>query len=387
MCGLLSCAPGPRPAERRGWEQDEFLIGLRGAPPTKSEHYARVAQAGFNVVMGHVGPDALDLARRHGLKLAVSRIGMDVGTFASVEGRRRAMQLIAQCRGHRALWGYHLGDGARQRDFAAYGRLASFVAELDPMPPVFIGLHGAGAWVGPALASGDYPGYQARFIRTARPMLLSAPLAGGDLSFDTLEHLRRAALDHGLPFCVTAPGADSRGVRSVGAGALRSRVYASLAYGARGIIWSGMRVVRRGGATDPYARVAPLNRELRTLGATLLGLRSLGVYHVGKPLPRGVRSLPARTLVGSVEGGAFVVGLFEDPRRRSYVFLVNKDALGAAMARMVIHGTCEAVAWLDVADGRWKALAIERSRFETKLEVPLRPGGGKLLRLTLLTPP
>ncbi|NQT52715.1 hypothetical protein HQ576_11715 [bacterium] len=380
-CGLPSCAP--RVAERRMWQPRGFIIGLHGAPPTKSEHYAAVRRAGFNLVLGHVGPDALDMARRHGLKLGVGRIGMDVQTFANVEGRQRALHLIEQARGHAALWGYHLGDGAHEKDFAAYRRLASFVRELDPKPPAFIGLHGAGAWLGPSLASGDYPGYLRRFVRQVRPELLCASLSEGGLAAETLEHLRRATCGRGLQFLVVIATGDGKARRPLGEATLRSQAYLSLAYGARGVVWSGLYASRRGGPANPYAAVATFNRELRALGPVLLRLECVGVYHAGSKVPRGASTIPARGLVGAAEGGELAVGVFEDDAARPHVMVVSRDTVGAANAKVTLQRVCRGVERFDVTTGRWQELAVEREQFTSTVEVPLRPGGGALLRLTL----
>ena len=43
---------------------------------------------------------------------------------------------------------------------------------------------------------------------------------------------------------------------------------------------------------------------------------------------------------------------------------------------------CRAAAWLDPSDGRWKDLEPKGDGSDATLELPLRPGGGKLLRLT-----
>jgi hypothetical protein len=344
------------------------------------------------LMMDDVGPDALDLAARHGLRLAVSRIGLDAGTFESIEGRRVAGELVARFRTHRGLWGYRLSDAVREQDAAGWGRVASLVREADPGHPFLASVLPADAWVGPALASGDYPGYLARFLQAVRPPVLHVALDKGDgsLLYETLEHARRAALDHGLPLIVTLRRGAGREPTAKSEAELRAPLYAALAYGARAVVWPGYwgmgeggLVARDGTPSERLAWVAALNRELRTLGPELLRLRSAAVYHAGAPVPRGTTALPARALVGAVEGGAFLVALFEDERRAPYVLLVNKDAAKEAKARLVVQRVCRAVEAFDVSDGRWKELPLKGERFETTTELPLRPGDGKLLRLKI----
>lgn len=379
------------------WQPSEFLIGLRSPPPAKAEAYALAAQAGFTTIVDSVGPDALGLARHNGLKLMVGKIGLDTATCSRAEGRRRTADQVERFRGHPALWGYFLGQEAREADFEALGRLADFVREHGQDKPFFLSLLPSDAFVGPALADADYVDYVERFLRAVRPPLLAwagLPLRAGAPEggyFENLEIIRRAALAHGIPFCAPLRGAVWPGMAPLGEGDLRWQVYTSLAYGARGVAWfsywgapDGGRegiVAPDGSPTERYRWVAALNAELRTLGPTLLRLRSTAVYHTGD-VPPGATRLPAHGLVGSVEGGSFVVGLFDGDG--CCVLLASKDRQRDVTARMTIQRPCRSAVWLDPATGRWLDLPVRTDRFRTAIEFPLPPGGGRLLRLGLM---
>jgi len=396
---LASCFPArPRPTPEP-WQPHEFLIGLRGAPPPKSDAYAQAAAAGFNVIVDYVGPEALDLARRHGLKLMVAKIGLDLATFRQAEGRRAAAALIERFRAHPALGGYYLGDEAREADFADYARLADVVRERDSPRPFFLGLLPCDAFVGPALSTADYAGYLERFIATVSPALLTWAYhpfreKGEDrFYFENLELVRRAALAHDLPLCPTLRASVWRGMAPLGEGELRGQVYTALAYGAKGIAWFSYWGAPEGGRdgivqpdgtlTERYRWVAALNAELRALGPTLLRLRSAEVCHTGD-VPPGAARLPTHALVGSVEGGAFVVGLLDGGgTHERYVMLASKDFRRGATATLTVNRPCRSIAWLDPSSGRWQDLPIRADRFQTAVEFPLPPGGGRLLRLTL----
>ena len=113
-------------------------------------------------------------------------------------------------------------------------------------------------------------------------------------------------------------------------------------------------------------------------------LRSAAVYHTGADIPPGATRLPPHGLVRSVEGGTFVVGLFQgDEGSWPHVLVANADPRNAADARLAINHPCRAVAWLDPATGRWQNLPVRSDPLETTLEVALPAGGGKLLRLHL----
>jgi len=315
-------------------------MGVRWAPPQKPHHYGQMARAGFNVIVDYVGPDALDLARDHGLKLMVAKIGLDARTLSTREGRKRASGHIERFSDHPALWGYFLGDQPRERDFGDLARAAAFARAHDPEHPCFISLLPCDTWVGPRLATADYAGYVERFVRAVRPALLNygqfpfRVLAESRFYFENLELIRRVALAHGLPFSQTIRGSIWRGMRPIGEGEMRWLVYTSLAYGAKGIVWfsywgapggSGEGIMGPDGVpTERYRQIARLNAELRALGPTLVRLRSAAVYHTGD-VPVGATRLPVHGLVGGVEGGSFVVGLFEDDGSERYALVVNKD--------------------------------------------------------------
>ena len=395
--GLVSCArpqPTPRAAH---WRPREFLIGLHDAPPTKPTLYAQAAKAGFNVIVDYVGPDSLDLAHRYGLKLMVAQIGLDVRTWKRDDRHELAHKAIERFRRHPALWGYYVGGDVRERQLADGADLASFVRQRDPGRPFFVSVLPCDAWVGPALATADYAGYLERVIQAMHPPLLNTahePFPAkreGRFYFENLELLRRAALAHDVVLCPTVRCGLRPGTRPPGQGDLRWQAYTALAYGARCIVWLGYWqpphgegegiVAPDGTPSERFHWVAALNGELRRLGPQLLRLRSAGVYHTGATVPVGTTRLPVHGLVGSVDGGTFVVGEFHGGPDERAVMVVNCDTRQAVQATVTINRPCRSVAWLDPASGDWRQLPIQGDRLGTKLELPLAPGGGKLLRL------
>jgi len=400
--GLSACVPHGARLPESGWQPSEFLIALRSAPPAKAEPYALAAQAGFTTIVDPVGPEALEVARRCGLKLTVAKIGLDSTTLRSADGRRRAADQVERFCRHPALWGYFLGDETREADFDALGRLTDFVRAHGQDKPFFASPLPSDAFVGPALANADYVGYVERFLRAARPPLLVSsclPLRAGEPEggyFENLEIIRRAALGHGIPFCATLRGSVWAGMQPLTEGDLRWEVYTALAYGARGVAWfsywgapGGGRegiVAPDGSPTERYRWIAALNADLRSLGPTLLRLRSTAVYHTGD-VPPGATRLPIHGLVGAVEGGSFVVGLFEESGHdERYVLLASKERQREVAAKITIHQPCRSTAWLDPATGRWLDLPARTDRFQTAIEFALPPGGGRLLRLSLKPP-
>ncbi|MFP4058425.1 MAG: hypothetical protein ACLF0G_16275, partial [Candidatus Brocadiia bacterium] len=396
-CGLASCGR-PRAA---AWEPQEFLIALRGAPPRKADPYAQAAAAGFAVMGQSTTLDALGLARRYGLRLMVDRIGLHPETIGRAASRRRAAEALGRFGGHPALWGYFVAGQVREGQLDEYARLAAFVREHDPSRPFLVTLLPCEAWVGPALATADYRAYLERVIAAVRPPLLVLahhPFRAAGRSrfyFESLELVREAAVAHGLPWCTTVRGALWRGMPALSEGQMRWLVYTALAYGAKGVVWFGYwgapdggpeGIVRPDGTpTERYRWVRELNRELRAVGPHLLPLRSRAVYHTGT-VPSGARRLPVHGLVGSVEGGDYVVGVLEDQRGRPHLLVVNKDAESEVVARLSVNRPCRPLWWLDPSQGEWLEAGARVDRFHTVVEFPLPPGGGRLIRLPAASP-
>ncbi|MFW6164254.1 MAG: hypothetical protein ACODAJ_15910 [Planctomycetota bacterium] len=397
-CVLTACGrPAPAP---RSWRQAEFLIGLREAPPAEPRHYARVAKAGFRVIVSYVGPDALPLARRYGLKLAVAKIGLDPQTLAREDGEALAAGHFRRFGDHPALWGYDLGEQLPENRIDDVAAVADWLRRRAPGRPFFVDLLGCDAWAGPALRTADYARYLDRALRAVAPPLLAfrhEPFpAEGDspFYFENLELARAAAAAHRVPFVQAIRCGQWPGLRPLGEGELRWLVYTSLAYGARGVVWRGYWQARDGqgrGIVGPdgrptpcYDRVAALNRELAVLGPYLMELRSAAVYHAGEEVPAGARRLAPHGLIGGVKDGAFVIGLFDSGEEdRRHVLVVNGDYRQAATAALTVNHACRAVAWLDPAANRWRNLPVEADPLQSRFDLPLPPGSGKLLRLYL----
>jgi hypothetical protein len=121
---------------------------------------------------------------------------------------------------------------------------------------------------------------------------------------------------------------------------LRFTVYSHLAYGAKGI-WYYNYTIDGGDKfgdgligwetkqpTPRYAMVRELNKDIQSIGMTLLSLRSTSVRHTGPDLPRGVTPYHDGDVdgVGTFTGERFIVAGFtgSEDDTGQYVMLVNK---------------------------------------------------------------
>jgi hypothetical protein len=333
----------------------EFMIFTYGVELTEKNLEA-LARMGFNTVYGPA--EKRLLCRKHGLKLMIPNPGPAVA---------------ANLRGDPDVWGYDLMDepiSLAQLHEAA--QLVRVYRQADPTHPTFVNLNQkAGRWID-------------LFLETVQPDFLSYDeypwwyggiyewFTGQQPLFVKLEQHRDAALAAGLPLTVwrevntqrNIPGSPERNwVTPPGnAPKIRQNVYASLAYGAKGILWfTGQLLLDRqtGEINETGRQVAEINRELRLLGPVLFPLRSTGVFHTD-PVPDGSRRVSPDHWVQPV-GEGLVIGTFRDARARNYVMVVNKSWQSVRKARLQFRLFLEEIRALELFDkrnGRWTPLAL-----------------------------
>ncbi len=287
------------------WEMSEFLITLWGTPDVADidAKAKALSEAHFNVVVWEA--DKLDACRKHGLKALVSH---------------PTPEMAAGLSDNSVVWGYHLGDEPYPEDtFPPLADQVKALRRADPNHVAFINmlsttgefLRASMDIVKPELLSYDY--YQWRW--------------GSDRYFEKLEQFREAALIPGIPLAVcietTSNPRNGEGPPD-NAQKLRQSVYTNLAYGVRGVEWFHCREIFREGTTELTKSgkvIAGLNAEMKTLGPTLMRLRSTDVFHTA-PLPLGTREAPKEHwihLIGEEASAGLVLGMFKDDSETDYL--------------------------------------------------------------------
>jgi len=173
-------------------------------------------------------------------------------------------------------------------------------------------------------------------------------LVGGemlDYFYTNLEIVRRLSIETKTPFwnCILA-NAHFNYMEPSDA-TFHLQVYATLAYGGRGIQYFTYfapevgnyrmaAVDQFGNRTPTWERLRRINLEIQALAPVMVQLRSTGVFHY-PDVPDQAQPLSASKLVRSVEmmqrfvkppaAGRFLVGEFTDGEGRPYAMLVNKD--------------------------------------------------------------
>lgn len=320
--------------------QDRFAIGL-WVPPQASTNmlarYRELRDAHFNLVIGSGGMDP-----REQLRLC-ERLGLR----AIVEPARKAPIYPDGT----ACWGYLMTDEPSAGQFAALAERADEVRRQRPGRLPYINLFPNYA-NREQLGTADYEEHVQRFVQAVRPEVLSMDHYPNlrpdrdtrDAYLRNLETFRRHSVAAGIPFWNyfhSMPFADHIDPSEA---QIRWMIHASLAHGAKGILYfcywtpgrgnGGTGEFPKGGAiltaegrrTRHYDEARRINAGLLKWGPTLMALTGRGVKVVPTDGPEsalagtGVRSLRK---VGGDPDSRFLVGALGHSDGRRAVLLVN----------------------------------------------------------------
>jgi len=283
-------------AQTPRFQQDRFAIGFWVDPPVDESadaRYAEIAGAHFNLVLALFGAATpqkqervLALCEKHGLAAILSHL--DLPPEQLVDGP--------------ACWGYSLRDEPSVKDFPDLRRRVDALRAARPGRLAYINLFPSYASPWGQLGAESYEEYVRRFVEAVDTDVLSMDHYprfgphddGRDGYCADLAVMRHFALESGVPFwnffnvMPYGPHTDPTEAQ------LRWQVYASLTYGARGILYfcyftppgaefpKGGAIIRRDGTrTRHYEQARRLNAAVANLGPTLMQLTSTGVYRIG----------------------------------------------------------------------------------------------------------
>jgi len=387
-------------AAPRRFVQDQFAIGM-WVPPQTSEnldqHYKDIAAANFNLVIGTAGmtpAKQLELCDRNALHAIVQ-----------ADGPADKLPDGPAC------WGYLLADEPGAGGFPDLARRCDEIRKARPGRFGYVNLfpNYAPAW---ALGTPTYDEHVAKFVEIVKPEVLSMdhyPLMrpGGDTRqnyCDNLETMRKYSLKANVPFWnyfYSLPFNDRLDPTEA---QIRWQIYASVAYGAKGILYfcywtpgkgaAGKGEFPKGGAiitaeglkTRHYDEARRINAELKALGPTLMQLTSAGVYRVStdpksqsatKPAGSGVRSL-ART--GGDPFNEFIVGTFTHRDGRRAVLILNHNYSFTAWPTVTFDADDKDVLEVNKSTGA-AAAAVDDSPELPGFQLSLGPGDARLFLL------
>ena len=398
--GALAAAAQPFPNPQPPQPKD-FAIMAWGEAPSEVDQLRWMKDAGLNIA-GFCRVEDLEKVRDAGLTCFVSDRRINGYDWQALpedrEIRSRIGDLAKQIGSNPAAVGFFLRDEPHAALMPGLGRVAKIAREIMPGKWPYVNLFPYR--VSPErLGTESYDQYVRMLVDTVGQPFLSYDnysLVGGemlDYFYTNLEIVRRLSIGTKTPFwnCILA-NAHFNYMEPSDA-TFHLQVYATLAYGGRGIQYftyfaphiGNYRLAaidQFGNKTPTWDRLRRINNEIHALAPTMLKLRSTGVYHYPDAPDQG-KPLSASKLVRSVEmrqryvkppvAGRFLVGEFEDGQGRPYVMLVNKDLNNSFQFR--IHLVNEHAKLIRISPYSGK-----EEEFRGEMDW-LAPGAGILLRI------
>ncbi len=379
----------------------DFPVMAWGSSPSDPGQLREMAEAGLNA-SGFCRAADLDRVRDAGLACFVTDERARDYDWSALPPddaiRRNVAELKNAVGGHPAALGFYLRDEPPVTMMPGMGKVAALLREAMPDKWPYVNLFPYRASRA-ALGGADYETYVRTLVKTIRQPFISYDdysLVEGEMMDDfysALAVVRRIALEEGMPFwnCILAN--THFNYMEPSDATFNLQVYSTMAYGGRGIQYFSYFSQTRGnyrlGPIDQFGNrtatwdmLRRINNQIHALAPTLLRLRSTGVYHYPS-VPPQCEGLGASRLVKSVTmtqlhvrqpaGAMFLVGEFQDDRKRPYILLVNKS---------LRHSFRFAVALKE--DGRKLVRVSPYSGAEEPFgrEMDwLAPGGGMLLRI------
>jgi len=398
---MVAVAAAQQFPARQAPDPKKFAIMAWGDAPPDAGQLRGMREAGLNIA-GFCKAQDLDKVRDAGLACFVSdpRIsGYDwQGLPPDDEIRGRIGSLVKEIGSNPAAMGFYLRDEPHAALMPGLGRVAKMARQAMPDLWPYVNLFPYR--VSPErLGTETYDQYVRLLTDTIGQPFLSYDnysLVGGemlDYFYTNLEIVRRLSIETKTPFwnCILA-NAHFNYMEPSDA-TFHLQVYATLAYGGRGIQYFTYfapevgnyrlaAVDQFGNRTPTWERLRRINLEIQALAPTMLRLRSTGVFHYPDAPEQG-KALAASKLVRSIEmrqrfvrppvAGRFLVGEFEDGEGRPYVMVVNKDLNNSFQFHMQLvkeHGKLMRVS---PYSGREEEFGGEMDW--------LAPGAGVLLRI------
>lgn len=323
-------------------EAEDFLIMPWGWTAGDREILEDIRDCGFNMA-GFVSPQHVTLAARAGLKCIVddpnvSRVVNDA-QMSDEEIAKRVEKATARFRKNPNVYGYYVMDEPTAPLFPNLARWAAAITKAHPGSTPYINLLPIGAQ-GPG--SKDYEDYIEQFVSVIKPTYVSYDhytlMDDGSVRpslYMNLEVMRKASLKHGIPFWNIVLGNSHFHYAEVTQGGLNLQVYATLAYGGKGICYftyfAPLVGNYRNAAVDQFLNKTPtwgmlrlINNQIHALAPVYLTLKSVNVFH-NEDVPDGCLGMDSSRHLAEVGGGSFLIGEFEDSNGVPYVLIVNKN--------------------------------------------------------------
>jgi hypothetical protein len=330
-----------------------FPIMAWGSAPSAPDQLKSMYEAGLNTA-GFCRPEDTTKVNQAGLSCFVSdrRInGYDWTKMPSdSEIRKNLAEAVKAVGDNPAVIGFYLRDEPHASLMPAMGRVSKMMKELAPGLWPYVNLFPYRV-AKDRLGTPDYDTYVRMLVDAIGQPFLSYDnysLVAGEMLepfYNNLEMVRRISLETGTTFwnCILANSHFN--YMEPSDATFNLQVYATLAYGGRGIQYFTYYTPHNGnyrlGAVDQFGNktatwdaMRRINLQIHALAPEMVKLRSTGVYHFpdvpeyAKPLSQSTlvrRVTMSQRLVRQPVQGRFLIGEFQDAQARPYLMIVNKD--------------------------------------------------------------
>ena len=389
------------------WTQNKFFLSAWSPPSLTTEAYDYYANANFDMVLW-LPPDEVSVAKAEENEMEyILRAGSLIGEHDYLRAPDNIVPedltqddltkldgMIEQFKDREKVLGYYLTDEPNAKAFPNLGKAVNYLRGKDPTRLSFINLF-------PNYASDEqfgtssYDDHIEQYLDFVKPELLSYDhyhffnTYDGSGYFSNLGIIRKWALNYDIPFCniIQAIGTngttvDFLGWRIPNEAEHRWLVYSSLTYGAKAIVW--FHWDHSWGLTSSperdtlYASIQQLNQEMNNLGDILINLESRGVYH---SKTTSGEKLPVDGIVKSVsEENDLIIGYFKDKNADDYFMLMNKDYSKNITSEVTLNYILDSLQYFNVDENKWEDLLFENSNTGATISLPLKAGGGKLIK-------
>lgn len=370
---------------------EEFPIFPWDHLQASKEAYEDARACGMNLV-GFVDPKNLDLVASVGMKGFVADKSIEARNPAlgDAEIEQRVKALVEKAGNSPAVFGYHIIDEPQKREVKTVAKWTNAFQAAAPKVIAYTNLLPIGAFGGTDIQE-KFTDYVDSYVAATHPKAFSfdwySMMDDGSIRgnyFECLEAVRRESIKNNVPFWNVCLGCAHFRYAEPSPATLRFQVFASMAYGARGIGWFTFTGRDRGNyrlsAIDLQGRHTPTwemlrdaNEIPRCLGASYLPLKSVNVFH-SPDVPEGCQGISSSQFVKNIKGaGPFLVGEFTDPAGNPALLVVNRN---------LQHSTTWGVTLKNKATMRRVSALTGKVRAIGAEDDWLPPGGGILLLLS-----
>ncbi|MBP1994542.1 Ig-like domain-containing protein [Paenibacillus eucommiae] len=392
---------------------EKYPIGIYWPPTpeyTTPAQYDLIKEAGINTIEvpnipGYlaVRNDAiLDYAAARGMKAFVPPSeAMGANAMALTDDQLQAY--VNQYKDHPGLGGYFIMDEPGPAVMSEAARIYKKIAELDPNHHPHVNMlpftNLFQQWVD--LVGAD----KLNYLATDFYPYIVKPGGGTAIKpdfYSFLDELRKTGLKNNVKTSnyLQSVGIDGYLVRP-DANRMRHDVYSNLSYGVKGLTWftwwspgnTGVEkfsdeaiVTKNGMKSDLYEPVKELNRQITTLGPTLLRLNAVEVYHAGQ-MPDGTVKVPADYFFKLIpddkgkETQTIISHMVDAESGRNYIMAVNRTLAQTYDLSFKLDPSWKIKEVTEVSKKTGKEIPTDYNPTTGVLKGNFLPGEGKLYAL------